>query len=165
MTATPIAMAHHNYSLGESASVIQLHVLAMYLPSFFTGRLVARFGSIKIMLVGVALMIFYICLALSGTDWSFFAGALIFVGTGWNFLYIGATNLLSTTYSGREKGVAQAVNDMSVFVFTLLCSAAAGTLLNTIGWQSMNKLLLPWVVLLALPLFWLGWHHRRTATA
>ncbi|MEY0431018.1 MFS transporter [Providencia rettgeri] len=165
MTATPIAMAHHNYSLGESASVIQLHVLAMYLPSFFTGRLVARFGSIKIMLVGVALMIFYICLALSGTDWSFFAGALIFVGTGWNFLYIGATNLLSTTYSGREKGVAQAVNDMSVFMFTLLCSAAAGTLLNTIGWQSMNKLLLPWVVLLALPLFWLGWHHRRTATA
>lgn len=163
MTATPIAMTHHDYSLGESASVIQLHVLGMYLPSFFTGRLVARFGSLKIMLAGVAMMIVYACLALSGTCWALFAGALIFVGTGWNFLYIGATSLLSTTYSGKEKGVAQAVNDMSVFVFTLLCSVAAGSLLNTIGWQSMNKLLLPWVIVLALPLLWLGWLRRRAA--
>lgn len=165
MTATPIAMTHHDYSLGESASVIQLHVLGMYLPSFFTGRLVARFGSVKIMLAGVAMMIVYACLALSGTSWALFAGALIFVGTGWNFLYIGATSLLSTTYSGKEKGVAQAVNDMSVFVFTLLCSVAAGSLLNTIGWQSMNKLLLPWVIVLALPLLWLGWQRRRAAIA
>ncbi|MGV4228894.1 MFS transporter [Citrobacter portucalensis] len=165
MTATPIAMTHHDYSLGESASVIQLHVLGMYLPSFFTGRLVARFGSVKIMLAGVAMMIVYACLALSGTNWALFAGALIFVGTGWNFLYIGATSLLSTTYSGKEKGVAQAVNDMSVFVFTLLCSVAAGSLLNTIGWQSMNKLLLPWVIVLALPLLWLGWQRRRAAIA
>ena len=153
MTATPIAMTHHDFSLGESASVIQLHVLGMYLPSFFTGRLVARFGSVKIML------------ALSGTSWTLFAGALIFVGTGWNFLYIGATSLLSTTYSGKEKGVAQAVNDMSVFVFTLLCSVAAGSLLNTIGWQSMNKLLLPWIIVLALPLLCLGWQRRRAAIA
>ncbi|MEP9238661.1 MFS transporter (plasmid) [Enterobacter hormaechei] len=165
MTATPIAMTHHDYSLGESASVIQLHVLGMYLPSFFTGRLVARFGSVKIMLAGVAMMIVYACLALSGTSWALFAGALIFVGTGWNFLYIGATSLLSTTCSGKEKGVAQAVNDMSVFVFTLLCSVAAGSLLNTIGWQSMNKLLLPWVIVLALPLLWLGWQRRRAAIA
>lgn len=165
MTATPIAMTHHDYSLGESASVIQLHVLGMYLPSFFTGRLVARFGSVKIMLAGVAMMIVYACLALSGTSWALFASALIFVGTGWNFLYIGATSLLSTTYNGKEKGVAQAVNDMSVFVFTLLCSVAAGSLLNTIGWQSMNKLLLPWVIVLALPLLWLGWQRRRAAIA
>lgn len=74
MTATPIAMTHHNYSLGESASVIQLHVLGMYLPSFFTGRLVARFGSVKIMLVGVAMMIVYACLALFGTSWAIFTG-------------------------------------------------------------------------------------------
>ncbi|WP_312209613.1 MFS transporter [Pseudescherichia sp.] len=165
MTATPIAMTHHDYSLGESASVIQLHVLGMYLPSFFTGRLVARFGSVKMMLAGVAMMIVYVCLALSGTSWALFAGALIFVGTGWNFLYIGATSLLSTTYSRKEKGVAQAVNDMSVFVFTLLCSVAAGSLLNSIGWQSMNKLLLPWVIVLAVPLLWLGWQRRRAATA
>lgn len=165
MTATPIAMTHHDYSLGESATVIQLHVLGMYLPSFFTGRLVARFGSVKIMLAGVAMMIVYACLALSGTNWALFAGALIFVGTGWNFLYIGATSLLSTTYRGKEKGVAQAVNDMSVFVFTLLCSVASGSLLNSIGWQSMNKLLLPWVIVLALPLLWLGWQRRRAAIA
>lgn len=145
MTATPIAMTHHSYSLGESASVIQLHVLGMYLPS-----LVARFGSVKIMLVGVAMMIVYACLALSGTSWAIFTGA---------------TSLLSTTYSGKEKGVAQAVNDMSVFVFTQLCSVAAGSLLNSIGWQSMNKLLLPWVIVLALPLLWLGWQHRRAAIA
>lgn len=165
MTATPIAMTHYGYSLSESASVIQLHVLGMYLLSFFTGRLVSRFGSVKIMLAGVSMMIVYACLALSGTSWSLFAVALIFVGTGWNFLYIGATSLLSTTHSGKEKGVAQAVNDMSVFVFTLLCSVAAGSLLNTIGWHYMNKLLLPWVIVLALTLLWLGWQHRRASIA
>lgn len=165
MTATPIAMSNHGFTLSQSATVIQLHVLGMYLPSFFTGRLVGRFGSQKIMLVGVAMLLGYVSLALSGTSIVFFAGALILAGTGWNFLYIGATSLLSTTYSGQEKGVAQAVNDMSVFIFTLLCSVAAGTLLNTVGWQNMNKILVPWVVVLALPLVWLAWHHSRTVKA
>ncbi|WP_029591595.1 MFS transporter [Franconibacter pulveris] len=163
MTATPIAMANHGYTLSQSATVIQLHVLGMYLPSFFTGRLAGRFGSVKIMLSGVVMLLGYVLVALSGKSLIFFAGALILAGTGWNFLYIGATSLLSTTYSGKEKGVAQAVNDMSVFIFTLLCSVAAGTLLNTVGWQNMNKILVPWVIVLALPLFWLAWRRRKPA--
>lgn len=165
MTATPIAMTHHDYSLTESAAVIQLHVLGMYVPSFFTGRLIARFGSVRVMLTGVLMLLAYVLLALSGTSWALFACALVAVGMGWNFLYIGATSLLSTTYSGREKGVAQAVNDMSVFVFTLACSVAAGSLLNAVGWQSMNRMLLPWVIILALPLLWLGWQRARRTLA
>lgn len=161
MTVTPLAMSHYHYSLGESAAVIQLHVLGMYLPSFFTGRLISRFGSVRIMLTGVAMLLAYILLALSGTSWGPFAAALIFVGTGWNFLYIGATSLLSTTYNDKEKSIAQAVNDMSIFTLTLLSSVAAGKLLNSVGWTGTNKVLLPWIVMVALPLLWLGWKQRK----
>lgn len=166
MTATPIAMHHHAFDLSQSAEVIQLHVLGMFLPSFFTGKLIARWGVITIMLLGVLLMLGYIGLACSGVSWGGFAGALILMGTGWNFLYIGGTTLLATTYTASEKGVAQAVNDMSVFIFTLICSLSAGPLLSLYGWQTMNLLLLPWIVLLALPLLWLAWHLKRgTASA
>lgn len=166
MTATPIAMHHHAFDLSQSAEVIQLHVLGMFLPSFFTGKLIARWGVITIMLLGVLLMLGYIGLACSGVSWGGFAGALILMGTGWNFLYIGGTTLLATTYTTSEKGVAQAVNDMSVFIFTLICSLSAGPLLSLYGWQTMNLLLLPWIVLLALPLLWLAWHLKQgTASA
>lgn len=165
MTATPIAMHHYAFDLSQSAEVIQLHVLGMFLPSFFTGKLIARFGVISIMLTGVLLMLGYIVLACTGVSWGGFAGALILVGTGWNFLYIGGTTLLATTYTTSEKGVAQAVNDMSVFIFSLICSLSAGSLLSLYGWKTMNLLLLPWVLLLALPLLWLAWHQKRLTAA
>lgn len=161
MTATPLAMKHHDYSLSQSASVIQIHVLGMFLPSFFTGRLIERFGVIRIMLAGVGAMLLYILLALTGTHFSNFAGALFLVGLGWNFLYIGGTSLLATTFHPAERGFAQAFNDMSVFVFTLFCSFAAGSLLNAFGWEKMNLLLLPWVLLLTVPLIMLAWHLSR----
>ena len=161
MTATPLAMKHHAYSLTESATVIQIHVLGMFLPSFFTGRLIERFGVIKIMLAGAGSLFLYILLALSGTHFSQFAGALFLVGVGWNFLYIGGTSLLASSFTPAEKSFAQAINDMSVFVFTLICSLAAGTLLHTFGWEKMNLLLLPWVLFLTVPLAGLAFHTRR----
>lgn len=161
MTATPLAMKHHDYSLTQSASVIQIHVLGMFLPSFFTGRLIERFGVIRIMLAGVGAMLLYILLAMTGTQFSNFSGALFLVGLGWNFLYIGGTSLLATTFHPAEKGFAQAFNDMSVFVFTLFCSFAAGTLLNAFGWEKMNLIMLPWILLLAVPLSMLAWHRWR----
>lgn len=162
MTATPLAMKHHDYSLTQSATVIQIHVLGMFLPSFFTGRLIERFGVIAVMLAGSGALVLYILLALSGTYFSQFAGALFLVGLGWNFLYIGATSLLATSFSLSEKGIAQAVNDMSVFVFTFFCSLAAGKMLNTFGWEKMNILLLPWVILLMIPLVMLMLFNRRS---
>ena len=163
MTATPIAMTNHGYSLAESSIIIQLHVLGMYVPSFFTGRLISRFGSIKIMLAGVAMLLGYALFSSLSIQIAFFACSLTLVGIGWNFLYIGATDLLAKTYNSKEKSVAQAVNDMSVFIFTLVCSVAAGTLLNLVGWQTMNKMIFPWIIILALPLLWLNIrNHKKT---
>lgn len=156
MTATPIAMVHHHHSLPTAATVIQLHVLGMFLPSFFTGSLIARFGVLRIMLTGVALFTGHVLLTLTGTGFESFASALVVLGVGWNFLYIGGTTLLTTTYTAAEKGRAQATNDMTIFVVGLACSFSAGALLQAFGWQQLNLILLPWLAIAALALVWLG---------
>ena len=146
MTATPLAMQHHGYTLLQSTTVIQLHVLGMFLPSFITGRLIARYGVLNVMLAGAGFLLLYAVLSVSGQGYSTFTAALISVGIGWNFLYIGGTTLLSTAISEPEKGFGQAFNDMSVAVCVLLCSLAAGRLLSTAGWERMNLMLVPWIV-------------------
>lgn len=163
MTATPIAMVHHHHDLATAATVIQLHVLGMFLPSFFTGSLIARFGVLKIMLTGVVILIGHVLMTLTGTGFRSFAGALVLLGIGWNFLYVGGTTLLMTTYTATEKGPAQATNDMTIFVVGLACSFSAGALLQTFGWQTLNVILLPWLAVAAVALLWLGWRQRRTA--
>lgn len=162
LTATPIAMKHYGFDLSQIAAVIQLHILGRFIPSFFTAKLIDRFGVIKIMLVGILLLIAYIIVVLSGVTWGFFAAALILMGIGWNFLYIGGTSLLATTYSTGEKGVAQAANDMSVFIFSVICSLGAGPLLNLFGWKTMHLILVPWIICLAVPMLWLTWNQKFT---
>lgn len=162
LTATPIAMKHYDFDLSQIAAVIQLHILGRFIPSFFTAKLIDRFGVIKIMLVGILLLIAYIIVVLSGVTWGFFAAALILMGIGWNFLYIGGTSLLATTYSTGEKGVAQAANDMSVFIFSVICSLGAGPLLNLFGWKTMHLILVPWIICLAVPMLWLTWNQKFT---
>lgn len=154
MTATPIAMTHHHHELATAATVIQLHVLGMFLPSFFTGTLIARFGVLRIMLAGVALLSAHVFMTWTGTGFGSFASALVLLGVGWNFLYIGGTTLLTTTYSPAEKSRAQATNDMTIFIVGLACSFGAGGLLEAVGWQTLNGLLLPWLAIAALVLLW-----------
>lgn len=161
MTATPIAMVHHQHGLSTAATVIQLHVLGMFLPSVFTGLLIARFGVLRIMLAGVALFAGHVLMTLTGTGFGSFASALVLLGVGWNFLYIGGTTLLTTTYSAAEKGRAQATNDMTIFAVALACSFSAGAALEGFGWQTLNMLLLPWLTVAALALIWLGYQRRR----
>jgi MFS family permease len=161
MTATPIAMAHHHHGLGASATVIQLHILGMFVPSFFTGSLIARFGVLPVMFTGVLLLGGHVGGALMGTEFVDFATALIFLGVGWNFLYIGGTTLLTGTYASAEKSKAQAINDMAVSTVGLACSFSAGGLLAALGWATMNVILLPWLGLAALAIGWLGWRARR----
>lgn len=161
MTATPLAMLHHDHGLGSAATVIQLHVLGMFLPSFITGTLIVRFGVLRIMLVGVLLFIGHILLTLTGTSFSSFASALILLGVGWNFMYIGGTTLLTSTYTPAEKGSAQAINDMLIFAVGLVCSFGAGGLLHALGWQTLNLVLLPWLGLAAASLIWLGIKQAR----
>jgi MFS family permease len=164
MTATPIAMVHHHHGLAEAATVIQLHVLGMFLPSFFTGSLIARFGVLRVMLSGVALLTGHVLATLTGTGFESFAAALILLGVGRNFLYVGGTTLLTTTYTAAERGRAQATNDLSIFVVGLLSSLSAGALLDAAGWQTTNLLLLPWLAVAALALLGLAWTRRQSAT-
>ncbi len=159
MTATPLAMTHHSHSLSETSTVIQLHVLGMFLPSFFTGKLINRFGSIRIMLTGIIFYVCHIALTLTGTGFYSFASALIFVGLGWNFLYIGGTALVTTTFSPSEKSIAQAVNDMTIFAVGLTCSLSAGKLLELLGWQRLNEILIPWLVISASALIDISSHN------
>lgn len=155
MTATPIAMRHEHHELGAITTVIQLHVLGMFLPSFFTGNLIARFGVLKIMFIGVLLFACYIAFALSGIQFHSFAISLILLGVGWNFLFIGSTSLLTGTYTHEEKAKAQAINDMTVFVVGLICSFSAGAILDIFGWKTMNLALFPWLAITALSFSWL----------
>ncbi len=161
MTATPLAMVHHHHDLSTAATVIQLHVLGMFLPSFVTGALIARFGVLQIMLAGVLILAGHVLLTLTGTGFGSFASALILLGVGWNFLYIGGTTLLTTTYTATERGKAQATNDMTIFAVGLASSFSAAALLQTFGWQTLNLLLLPWLALAAASLLWLGWRRRK----
>ena len=163
MTATPLAMTHHQHHLSDTALVIQLHVLGMFLPSFFTGSLIARFGVLRIMASGVALLAGHVLLSLSGTGFASFASALVLLGIGWNFLYIGGTALLTETYSEAEKGRAQAMNDLTIFATSLICALGAGVLHQLFGWQMLNLMLLPWLGLAAAALLWLA-SRRRLAS-
>jgi MFS family permease len=156
MTATPLAMLHHHHSLSEATIVIQAHVLGMFAPSFFTGTLIARFGVLRIMLMGVVLLGGHVLLSLSGTGFASFGSALVLLGVGWNFLYVGGTTLLTTTYLPAEKARAQAANDLTIYLVGLAASLLAGALLHTLGWRWLNMTLLPWLLLAVAALLWLG---------
>jgi len=165
MTATPLAMRQHGHMMDATALVIQLHVLGMFAPSFFTGSLIARFGVLSVMMGGVLLFAAHIALTLSGTGFYSFAAALIFLGVGWNFLYIGGTNLLTTTYTEGERSKAQAANDLSVFLVGLTSSLGAGVMHHFLGWQTLNLLLLPWIALAGIGIAWLAVSRRQQAAA
>lgn len=165
MTATPLAMVHHHHAVSSAATVIQLHTLGMFLPSFFTGSLIARFGAARIMLTGVVVFAAHVGMTMTGTDFHSFAVALVLLGVAWNFMYIGGTTLLTSTYSQAEKGRAQAINDMTIFAVGLICSFSAGALLKGLGWQTLNLILLPWLGIAAASLVWLNFHQRSAALA
>lgn len=162
MTATPLAMVNHNHSLGTTATVIQLHVLGMFLPSFFTGSLIARFGVLRIMFTGIILLTGHVLFTLSGVGVYSFTTALILLGVGWNFLFIGGTTLLTRAYRPAEKGKAQGTNDLTIFIVGLAASLGAGVMQNSFGWQMLNTMLLPWLGLAAAAILWLASHSTKT---
>jgi predicted MFS family arabinose efflux permease len=161
MTAMPLAMAQHHHGLSATTIVMQAHVLGMFVPSFFTGSLIARFGVLRIMICGAVLLSAHVALSLSGTGFVSFASALAILGVGWNFLYVGGTTLLTDAYLPAERGRAQAANDLVIFVVGLASSLIAGVLLQIAGWKLMNAYLLPWLAGAIIALLWLG-HTRRT---
>jgi MFS family permease len=160
MTATPLAMAHHHHGLSASATVIQAHMLGMFVPSFFTGTLLARFGVVRIMVAGVMLMAAHVAMSVSGTGIFSFMSALVLLGVGWNFLFVGGTTMLTDAYLPGERAKAQATNDFVVYVVGLVSSLSAGVLLDLVGWERLNLLLLPWLACALLAVLWLRRRRR-----
>jgi len=155
MTATPLAMQHHNHVYADTAFVIQWHVLGMFAPSFFTGYLIKRFGLLPIMAVGALFGLACIVINLNGTTTNHFWFALVLLGISWNFLFIGATTLLTETYNENEKFKAQALNDFLVFSVVSVASLSAGVLHHKFGWQFVNYIAIPAVIGIIISLIWL----------
>jgi predicted MFS family arabinose efflux permease len=165
MTATPIAMNFCGHPFSAMALVIEWHVVAMFAPGFFTGSLIRRFGTLSIILGGVALTAIATLIALDGNSVAHFVAALIAVGLGWNFMYTGGTALLTETYAPSEKARVQGVNDFIVFATMGLSSLASGALVTTSGWETMNRATLPALGVIAAGVLWLMWMRRQAPAA
>jgi MFS family permease len=163
MAATPIAMSVCAHPFAAVAWVLEWHVLGMYVPSFFTGSLIRRFGVLPVLAAGVVLNAACIALALHGVDLMHFTAALLVLGIGWNFLYIGGTTLYTESYPATHRVAAQALMDRWVLGTMTLTSFSSGALVTTGGWQAMNLGALLPLALLALMLVWLS--RRATAAA
>jgi MFS family permease len=163
MTATPVAMLGCGFSVQDSSWVIQWHALAMFVPSFFTGSLVTRFGAERISAVGMLLLIGAAVSGLMGINFENFAIGLILLGLGWNFGFIGATTLLTTTYEPAERNKAQGLNDFLVFGTTAITSLSAGKLLASFGWDSVNYAVFPMTALALVMIVWLVRHRNPIA--
>lgn len=165
MTATPLAMQICGQPLGASATVIQWHVLGMFLPSFFTGNLIRRFGVLPIMATGIVLLGGHVAIALSGIEFLHFLSGLILLGVGWNFLFIGGTTLLTEAYRPPERAKTQAAHDFLMFGAVSIASFSAGGLLNTWGWQAVNLTVLPFLGMALVAVAGLGAYRRRNQLA
>lgn len=156
MTASPIAMVDCGLSLNDAAFALQWHVLAMYVPSFFTGGLITRFGAARITGIGLLMLAGAGFVALIGVAFENFALALILLGLGWNFGFIGATALLTQCYSPAEATRAQGVNEFAISATVALCSLASGKILAHAGWAAVNLAVFPAVALSLGLLLWLS---------
>ena len=154
MAATPIAMAMCSHPFADTALVLEWHVLGMFVPSFFTGSLIKRFGAIRVMTAGVVLNAICIAVALSGVELERFLVALFTLGVGWNFLFIGGTSLVTTAYRPEEKTSAQAAMDTTIFTTMTLSSFSSGALVTTQGWTRLNLGSIVPLVLVAVALAW-----------
>lgn len=161
MTATPLAMHAHQHSFDDIAFVIQWHVLGMFAPSFLTGRLIRRFGAIQIMLAGAMLGLACVALNLLGTHVGHFWLALVLLGISWNFLFIGATGLLTETYRAGEQARVQALNDFAVFSTVAVASLSAGVLHHAFGWQVVNIGVIPLLMFVVVSIARLPAAERR----
>ncbi len=151
MTATPISMhIVHHLSLEKTGIVLQFHVMAMFLPSLVTGNLIKKFGYSNMMYVGVVFYILTILLSFFEPSFLNYFISLIFLGIGWNFLFISGTSLLVTTYKPDEKFKAQGFNDLLVFSSMALASLLAGILISIVSWKTVNLFCIPFLILIIL---------------
>jgi MFS family permease len=154
MTATPLAMQHCGFLFSDTTFVVQWHVFSMFAPSFVTGHLIRRFGVLNILLAGAILGVVCIVINLIGESVLHFWIALLFLGVSWNFLFIGATTLLTETYCPEERAKTQALNDFVVFTCVAASSLSAGALQHLYGWRAVNLGVIPLLVLILVSILW-----------
>lgn len=166
MTSAPLAVVGCGFDKADAADVVTGHVLAMYVPSFFTGHLIARFGVERIVALGLAILAAAGLVGLSGVELDQFFLALILLGIGWNFGFIGATTMLAGAHRPEERGRVQGMNDMLVFGCVTLASLASGGLMNCsggtpqAGWSAVNLAMIPFLALAGGALIWLVMRPR-----
>ncbi len=165
MAATPLAMVAHHHPFSDAAFVIQWHIVGMFAPSFFTGSLIRRFGLPQVMLVGVLLNLVCVSIAVSGVEVMNFWLAMLLLGVGWNFMFVGATTLLTETHEPAERAKVQGVNDAAIFITLVASSLASGALFSFQGWQAMNYYALPALALAGGAIVWLAARQRASRLA
>lgn len=162
MTATPVSMHEFDgFSLDDTTRVIQSHILAMFLPSLFSGALISRFGPVKIIMSGFLLMLACVVAGWGKPQFMHYWISLVLLGLGWNFLFLGGTTLLTQCYRQSERFKVQAMNDFLVFGMQGIGSLSAGLLLSTIGWNGVMLFALP-AILLLIPALIKGDTHNLT---
>jgi MFS family permease len=161
MTSSPLAVVGCGFETADAANVVTAHVLAMYAPSFFTGHVIARFGADKVVAMGLAILAGSGAVALTGVELEQFFIALILLGIGWNFGFVGATTMLASSYAPHERGRMQGLNDLIVFGGVTMASLSSGGLMNCSGgnpqqgWELVNLAMVPFLVLAGGALIWL----------
>ena len=171
MTSTPLAVVGCGFTQNTAADVVSAHVLAMFIPSFFTGHLIARFGVKPIIATGLVILGVAGLVALQGVGVENFFLALILLGIGWNFGFIGATTMLASSHSPSEKGIVQGMNDLIVFGGVTVASLASGGLMNCSGgsaiqgWTAVNIAMVPFLALAGAALIWLTFKLRENKMA
>jgi MFS family permease len=165
MTSTPIAMQVCGHAYGDAAFVISSHIIGMFAPSFVTGPLIRRVGVLPVMSAGVLLNFAAIGIALSGVAVAQFWWAMVILGVGWNFLYIGGTTLLTQTYRPEERARAQGTNEQAIFVMMVISSLSSGLTVTTAGWERLNLFALPLVGAVAVALVWFALTERARKAA
>ena len=169
MTSTPLAVVGCGFEQNIAADVVSAHVLAMYVPSFFTGHLIARFGVRTIVALGLVILGAAGVVALQGVQLENFFIALILLGVGWNFGFIGATTMLAASHGPHERGRMQGMNDLIVFGGVTVASLSSGGLMNCsggdamVGWASVNLAMAPFLMLAGGALIWLALRPKETA--
>ena len=167
MTSSPLAVVGCGFETGHAADIVSAHVLAMYAPSFITGHIIARFGVEKVIALGLVILAAAGAVAMAGVELENFFIALILLGIGWNFGFIGATTMLTNAQRPEERGRLQGVNDFVVFGGVTLASFSSGGLMNCsggsveAGWQMVNLAMLPFLVLAGGALIWLWLKPRE----
>ncbi len=171
MTSTPLAVVGCGFDTNQAADIVSAHVLAMYVPSFFTGYLITWFGVRKVIAAGLVILAGAGLTALNGVEITNFYGALILLGIGWNFGYIGGTTMLAASHTPEERGRIQGLNDFLVFGMVTLASLSSGGLMNCSGgtaqegWQAVNLAMLPLLALAGGALLWFALTGKGQETA